>query len=325
MTMRRGASFPILRVFGGALFVLAGILAYFGVGFGASAILLLVVGGVVVLFAALLGHRAKPIDITVFILGMLVLGAVSIGYAPGYQTTSYYATRDQVHANAISIDVSSSTSSISLVFTNRTDFAYQVNFTKPSWGSSFAGSGPDTITNSTMNGVFHLDVSSTWSSVSMLLGKGYSFDVEATTGTGSIDMQAPGVALGNVTLHSSTGSVNALIDSPAMQSLELQADTGSVNLVSHILGAAGPSVPVTLTTSTGSVSVSLSIASQDAVSLTATTSLGSVSHDLRGFTVNQSTNTNLIATAGDVQAAPRSFVITAVASLGSVNLDIGFV
>ncbi|HKT21483.1 MAG TPA: hypothetical protein VJR06_02500 [Nitrososphaerales archaeon] len=323
--MRRSASFPYLRVFGGALFVLAGALAYFRIGFGASAILLLVVGGVVVLVAALLGHRARPLDVTVFILGMLVLGAVSIGYAPGFQTTSYYATRDQVHSNAISIDVSSSASSISLVFTNRTDFAYQVNFTKPSWSNSFAGSGPDTVTNSTVGGVFHLDVSSTWSSVSMLLGKGYSFDVEATTGTGSIDMQAPGVMLGNVTLHSSTGSVDAVIDAPAIQSLELQADTGSVNLVSHVLGAARASVPVTLTTSTGSISVSLDIASQNAVSLTATTSLGSVGHSLSGFTINQSTNTNLVASAGNVQTAPKSFDITAVASLGSIDLDIGFV
>lgn len=323
--MRRGASFPILRVFGGALLVLAGVFAYLGVGVGASAILLLVVGGGVVLIAAVLGHRSRPVDICIFILGVLVLGAVSAGYSGETQLATYTAARSEVHSNAISVGVSASASSISLVFTNRTDIAYQVNFTRPAWSWNLLGAGPGTITNSTTGGVFHLDISTTWSSVSVVLGRGYSFDVEATTGTGSIDMQALGVALGGVTLHSSTGSVSAVIDSPSVQSLELRADTGSVNLVSHTLGAAGPSVPVTLTTSTGSISVSLNLESQDAASLTAATSLGSISHNLRGFTIDQSSKTNLLATAGNVQTSPRSFDITATASLGSVNLNVGFV
>lgn len=323
--MRRSASFPYLRVFGGALLVLAGFMAYYGAGIGPSAILLLVVGGVVVLVAAVTGHRARPLDVCIFILGMLVLGTISSGYSGGMSTVTYSATRSQVHSNAMSIDASASTGSITVGFTNRPDIAYQVNFTKPGWAFSFAGSGEDTIANSTSNGVLHLDVNSAWSSVSVLLGTGYSYDIEATTGTGSISMDALGVALGNVTLHSSTGSVNAIIDSPAIQSLRLQADTGSVNLVSHTLGAAGPSVPVTLITSTGSIDLSASLVSGSAASVTATTTLGSVSQDLRGFTVTQSTTTSLAATAGNIQTAPRSFVITATASLGSVNLNIGFV
>lgn len=323
--MKRSGGIPILRVLGGALLVLAGIFGYFGVGFGVSSILIVVGGGAVVLLVALLGHRARPLDYCIFVLGVLVLGGVSVGYAPGSQLSSYSASKAQVNSGAISLAVSASGGAISIGFTDRADLAYQVNFTRQNWFASFSGPGVDTVTNSTTGGVFHLNVDSTWSSVSVLLGKGYTFDLEAVTGTGSIDLQAPGgVALRNITLHSSTGSVSAVVDSSAVQGLELRADTGSVSLVSHSLGAAGRSVPVSISTSTGSVSVSLTIASQDAVSVSASTTLGSVSQNLRGFTITDNSRTSLAATSGNVQTAPQSFVITASATLGSVDLSVGF-
>ncbi len=323
--MRPAARFPILRALGGALLVLAGIFAYLGIGFGASAILILVAGGAVALAVALSGHRARPVDFGVFILGILVLGAVTAGYSSGSQVATYSATRSQVPSTTIALDISSSGGAISVGFTERADVAYQVNFTRQVWTSSFSPPGADTITNSTTGGVFHLSLGSTWSEISVVLGKGYAVDVEAETGTGSIYLHAPaGVAVRNVTLHSSTGSVDAIIDSSVVQSLNLHADTGSVSLVSHSLGAAGPSVPISVSASTGSVSLSLSIASQDAVSVSANAALGSVSQNLRGFTITQSTGNSLAATAGNVQTAAQSFVITATASLGSVDLSIGF-
>ena len=101
--MKRSSGFPFLRVFGGALLILAGILGYLGVGFGASAILILVAGGVVVLIAAFMGHRARPADIGIFIVGVLVLGVVSAGYSVAPQTVSYSATRAQLHSTALSL------------------------------------------------------------------------------------------------------------------------------------------------------------------------------------------------------------------------------
>ena len=325
-SVRPSARFPILRAFGGALLISAGILAYLGIGFGVSAILILVVGGAVALIVALSGHRSRPADFAVFIVGVLVFGAVTAGYTPGTQVATYSATRSQVPNTTIMLDVTSSGGSIAIGFTDRADVAYQVNFTRQLWTSSFSPPGTDTVTNSTAGSVFHLSVGSTWSEISVVLGKGYTVDVDAETGTGSISLQVPaGIAARNVTLHSSTGSVDAAVDSLVVQSLKLQADTGSVSLVSHNLGAAGPSVPISVSTSTGSVSVSLNIASQDAVSVSASASLGSVSHDLRGFTITQATSNSLAATAGNVQTASQSFVITASASLGSVDLSIGFV
>lgn len=324
--MRPNARFPFLRALGGVLLVLGGVFSYFGVSLGVSAVLVLVVGGATALVVALSGRRSRPVDFGVFIIGILVLGAVTAGYPPGSQAATYSATKGQVPSAVIALDVSSSGGSISIGFTDRADLAYQVNFTRQAWTSSFLPPGADTVSNSTVNGVFHLSVGSTWSGISVALGKGYAVDVDAETGTGSIDLQSPaGVALRNATLHSSTGTVSAVIDSSAVQGLTLQTDTGSVSLVSHALAAAGPSVPISVSTSTGSVSVSLGIASQDAVSVSASAVLGSVSHDLRGFTITQATGGSLAATSGNVQTAPQSFIITATASLGSVDLSIGFV
>lgn len=324
--MRPGARFPLLRVFGGALLVLAGFLAYFSISFGVSAILIIAVGGGVALIVALSGRRYRPADFGVFVVGILVLGVVSAGYAPGSQVATYSATRSQVPYNTILLDVSSSGGSISIGFTDSPAIAYQVNFSRQTWTSSFSPPGADKVTNTSANAVFHLSVTSAWSEVSVLLGKGYTVGVDADTGTGSISLLAPeGVAVRNVTLHSSTGSVDAVVDSSNVQGLKLQTETGSVSLVSHSLSAAGRSVPISLSTSTGSVSASLSIASQDAVSVSASATLGSVSYDLPGFTITQTTGNSLTATSGDAQTAPGSFVITATAALGSVDLNIGLV
>ena len=322
--MKRGLGFPILRALGGAFLVLAGLFAYFGVGFGVSAILLLVVGGAIVLVAALMGFRFRPSDVGVFIIGVLVLGAVSAGYSSGPLVVTHSATRAEVGSNSISLVASTDAGSITIGFTDRPNIAYQVNFTRQAWAYSFSGSGTDTISNSTTNGVFDLNLGSTWSAISVVIGRGYHLDLYATTGAGSINLNARGEeALGVVSLQSSTGSVNAIVDSSALQSLELRADTGSVNLASQNLAAAGPSVPITLATSTGSISAT--ITTHDAVSLTASTSLGGISRNLNGFVITQDSRTNLQASAGNLQTAQQSFSITATASVGSVDLNIGFV
>lgn len=325
MTTKRSMSFPILRVVGGLLLVLAGIVAYSGVMVGPSAVLVLVLGGAVVLVVAVFGYRPRPWDVAIFIVGILVLGGVSAGYSNGPQTVTYSATRAQVQSSAISVTVASGTGSVSVGFTDRTDLAYQISFTNSLWFTPQGGKGVDTVTNSTTNGIFNLNVGTTWSSVSVLVGRGYAIDVKITAGTGSVSLVARGTsALRNVSLYSSTGSVSAVLDSPAIENLVLRADTGSVSLASGHLGAAGSHVPITLSASTGSVSMRVSLESQDAVSLTANTGLGSISQSLSGFTISQNSRTSLAASAGDIGSAPKSFVITATANLGSVDLTAGF-
>jgi hypothetical protein len=319
-------NFPYLRVIGGALLVLAGLVAFYGISIGASAALLLVLGGAAVVVVAILGHRPRPWDVAIFIIGILALSAVSVGYSTGPQLVTYSATRSQIHSNAISLVVTSNTGSVSVGFSNRVSLSYQVNFSTPGGLFFFGGPGSNTVSNTTTNGVFNLKVGSTWSAVSVLLGRGYFLDIKVTTSTGSIDLEAPGAeALQNVSLYSSTGSVSAVVDSSTLTSLVLRADLGSINLVSHHLGAAGSRVPITLSGSTGSVSMNVGLASRDAVSLTASTSLGSVSQSLNGFIISQNTRTSLAATAGDIGSATNSFVITATSGLGSVDLTAGFV
>ena len=320
-TMNRGRGFPILRALGGAMLVLAGVLAYYGIAFGVSSVLVLIFGGGVALVVVLLGQRPHGWDVAIFIIGVLAVGGVTAGYYAGPQVASYSATRTQMPSSVLSISVTSGTGSVSVGFTNRTDTAYEVNVTSSPWTVSFHGPGADSVTNSTRGGVFNLNVNTDWSSVSLLLGRGYTIDLEVTTGTGSVDLAAPGNEnLRNISLHSSTGSVSALVDSSAIQELDLSADTGSVTLVSHHLGAAAPRVPVTMSASTGSVNLQVVLESHTAASISASTGLGSISNSLSGFIVTQNTRTSLAATAGDMSSAHASFVITATASLGSVDL-----
>lgn len=324
--MQRTEGFPILRLLGGALLVLAGIFAFYGVGLGVAGVLVLVGGGAVVLVAVVLGHKFRRSDFALFAIGILVLGAVTVGYPAGVETTTYSATRAQVPQSGISLTVTADVGSVSVGFTDAADVAYQVTFTRDSWMSSLQPAGTDTVENSSANGVFALSVGTTWSSVAVLIGSGYPLDVTATTGTGSIQFDASGVdSLGNVTLRTSTGSANVALHSASIQSLSVTTGTGSVNVASSMLKAAGPSTPISITASTGSVNVNAALASQDAVTLSATTSLGSVTHTLSGFTITEQTGTTLRATAGDPQSAPFSFAMTVTASLGSVHLDISFV
>ncbi len=324
--MKRSGGFPFLRVIGGAILILAGAIAYTGVAVGPAAVLVFVLGGAVVVVIALVGHRPRPWDIAVFVISIVVLGGVSAGYTAGPAVVTYSATRAQVESGSISLTVTSATGSVAIGFTNRTDLAYQVTFTNSLWFGPPGGTGVDSVTNSTSNGAFNLNVGATWSAVSVLLGRGYLLDVKVTASTGSVSLTTPGNQnLRNVSLYSSTGSVNAELDSPAVESLILRADTGSVSLDSQSLGAAGQRVPVTLSASTGSINMKVSLRSQDAVSLTASTGLGSISQSLSGFTITQHSSTNLAATAGDINTASKSFVISATASLGSVNLNADFV
>lgn len=323
--MKREGRFPVLRLLGGALLVLAGVFAYFGVGFGSWGVLVFVAGGGVALAAVLLGHRFRPADMAIFVVGVLALAAVTAWYPTGISMTSYSATRDQVPSPEISLAVSSSGGSVSIAYTHDAGVAYEVNFTRQPWLTSFEPPGGDSVTNSTEGGAFTLTVDSTWSAVSITVGSGYVLSVDATTGTGSISMSVPsGETLGNVSLASSTGSVSADIGSATVESLRMQASTGSVSLAANGLRAAGPSTVVSLSTSTGSVSATLSLPPEDAVSLTASTSMGSISHTLHGFVVTHETASSLQATAGDVSMAAESFAVSATASLGSVDLNIGF-
>jgi len=220
--------------------------------------------------------------------------------------------------------VTASTGSVSIFFLNKTDLAYQVNFSMPfgPFSIPFAPS-QNSLTNSTSGGVFSLTVTASVSDVDVFLRHGYSVDVTATTDTGSLSLESHGnEKLGSVSLSSSTGSVDAQVDSSTIKQLSLHTSTGSIDLESNHLGTNARMAPVTLSTNLGSITAGLNIPSGVAVSVSASTDVGSISHQLTGFSVSQDTSTSLKATSGEPNTAPSSFVITSTTNLGSQDLTI---
>ncbi|MGD0477158.1 MAG: hypothetical protein ABSB29_03195 [Nitrososphaerales archaeon] len=313
----------IIRVLGGVAFVLAGLLAYYGITFGHSVFLLFMFAGAAVIVVAVTGHRPRGRDIAIFILGVLVLSGVAAGYAPGNRVTTCSATTDQVHATKIALSVSATTGSVSIFFRDKGNLAYQVNFSRSLGPFALPFVGENTVTNSTSGGVFTLKITSSMSGVEVFLRHGYSVSISATAGTGSIDLAAPSSEdVRSVSLSTTTGSVNAVVDSSTIESLDLHTTTGSISLVSNHLGTSGQKVPVSLSTSLGSLSIRLNISVNVAVSLKATTGLGSINHDLVGFSVTTDKSNNLVASAGSPETAPRSFLVSTSTNLGSQDLTI---
>lgn len=314
----------IIRILGGAAFVLAGLLAYYGIALGNSAFLLFILAGAAVIVVAVSGHRPPGSDIAIFILGVLVLSGVAAGYSPGNQVTTYSATTDQVHATKMALSVSADTGSVSIFFGDRGNLAYQVNFTRSFGPFVFPfGNSENTLTNSTSGGVFTLKITSSTSAVEVFLRHGYSVNISATTSTGSIDLAARSSEdLRSISLSTSTGSVNAVVDSSTIEGLDLHTTTGSISLVSDQLGTNSQKVPVTLSASLGSLTVRLNVAANVAVSLQATTGLGSINHDLVGFSVTTDKSNDLVASSGSPDTAPRSFLVSTSSDLGSQDLTI---
>jgi len=318
-------SFPYLRVIGGVLLILAGVFAYYGVSVGPPAALIFLLGGVLVVVISVSGHRPRPIDAGVFVIGLLALSGIAIGYNPSYgssQTLHYSATPAQIPDNSLFLTVSASTGSVKVSFTNDANLAYAVTFARPASPIPFVPPGPAAVANSTRGGTYFLNVTSGAWAVSILLNSRYSTGMTVSTDTGSVSLDATGnESLTDVSLWTSTGSVNAMVDSPSILGLNLTTETGSVSLTSHHLGAGGRHVPVLLTANTGSVSISATL-SAGAATVSASTDLGMVSHQLSGFTVMQSSPRTLEAAYGDSTSARDSFVITAQTNLGSVDVTL---
>jgi hypothetical protein len=324
---------PILRILGGLFFVLAGLAYYLGITIASSFSLLFIAAGAAVLVLALLGHRAHGGDVAVFVIGLLVLGVFitpGVG-APGSavgQRVSHTVPRSGVSTQQIDLIASADLGSIDIFYSNRSDLGYQVNFTRSSFPFGlFTGSRPSTsLSNETRGGVFTLNATARSYDISLAIGMGYLLNISAATGTGSINVSSlVGERLGTVSLQSGTGSVNANLTSLSIGGISLQAGTGSVNLHSNHLAPTGARVPITLKTGTGSVDLEMKLASKTAVSLEASAGLGNVNHNLQGFSISsQSSRSDLVATAGDINNAATSFVVQLSTGTGSVTVNSQF-
>ena len=319
-------SIPILRVIGGVLLILAGLFAYFGITLGLSAAVVFIIAGGVVILVSITGHRPRPFDVAIFVVGILVLSGVTVGYGQiyqGSQTLHYSATQNQISTNSMFVTVSASTGAVSVGYTSDPSTGYTVTFTRNFGAFTFIPPGETTVTNSTQGGVFYLNVTAGAWDVNIVLGSRYTLGMQVAAETGSVSLNAGGNHdLTRVSLTTSTGSVDATIDASSIQGLTMTTNTGSVTLNSNHLGAAGQRVPVSLSTNTGSVSMSVSLQANSAVTVSGSTGLGTLNHHLTGFTVSESSSTSVQASTGDMNTAGHSFVVSAQTDLGSVDMTL---
>jgi hypothetical protein len=322
---------PILRILGGLLFILAGLAYFLGVTVAFSAGLVFIAAGAAVILLALLRHRAHASDVAIFIVGLLVLGVFltpGIGSGPSAsERISQTVTRTALSTQQIDLVAFDDVGSINVSYSSRSDLAYQVNFTRSSFPFGlFAGLPSASLSNETRGDTFMLNATAHWYDISIAIGKGYVLSVTANTGTGSISMNGmSSERLGSVSLQAGTGSIRSNLTSLSVAGISVQAGTGSVDLFSGHLAPTGARAPITLSAGTGSVRLEMKLASGTAASIDASAGLGGVSDNLQGFSISpQSSKSHLLATAGDVETAPTSFVVQASTGTGSVTVDAQF-
>jgi len=322
-----GPSFPLLRLFAGLVFIVAGLLIYYNVNLGFSLALVLVVAGAAVVVIGLLGHRARPADIALFVISLLVLAGVASSYnfTTGTEHT-YSATKTQVSVSHISIDATTSFGSITLRFSNNADLAYQVVF-----GRTIAfpfsipfGNRSISFSNFTSDGVLFLNANSS-ADITITLGSGYLIDLNATARTGSVNVDSTSIGqkFGEVSISTGTGSINVQLDTSSISYLNLQGGTGSVSFNSNYFSTNGMHVPITLSTGTGSIDFHAMIPNNVGVHLSGSNGFGSISRSLQGFTISQSTNGQLTASADESSVA--SFEVSLSVGTGSMSVDASIV
>ena len=305
---------------------------YYGVNFGFSFALVLVAAGVAVIAIGVLGHRARPGDIALFIVALLVLAAVASSnytFTSGTEQT-FSATPSQVSSSHIAVLANTNFGSITINLSNNASLAYRVVFGKTFSFPFFSfnvGNQSKSFTNKTRNGVLILNATSSTQSITITLGAGYQVDVNATAGTGSItiDSASRTQKLGVVYATTGTGSISATIDSSNLSYLYLNGGTGSINLQSDYLSPSGRQVPISISTGTGSLNCNVNVPNNVAVDLSASNGFGSISKNLQGFTISESTNNQLKASLGDTTSASRSFVMDLSVGTGSLNINVATV
>jgi hypothetical protein len=322
--------FPVLRLLAGVIFLLAGVLAYFGILVGLSIVaLFLVVAGTVVILVVVLGHRATWGDAALFVFALLVLAGV-VGSGVTFQGGSasavvYSVPKASVGRSLSEIDLiaDSSAGSISLLFSGDSSLAYQVAFNRSSTFPFFSFGPGDTysLTNKTQGAVLFLNATANIRSITLTLGPGFAASVNASTGAGSLSFIDPeNSTLGVLYLHTGAGSIDVSIVGNVTRGIDLQTGAGSISLNSDYLAPGATGVPIGITTGAGSASVDVKFPSTAGASIDATTSFGGISQTLSGFTVSKSTNNEVVASSQNIATATDSFKMSVSTGAGSVSV-----
>ncbi|MCL5318770.1 MAG: hypothetical protein M1503_11000, partial [Thaumarchaeota archaeon] len=112
--------FSPLRMIAGAVFVLAGLFAYYGFRtVFALPVVLIVAGGALVL-VVLTGRRPGGGDIALLVFALLAFGVVASGpISTGPQeTVTYSASRSQVNVNQVALKVDASFGEVRILFSD---------------------------------------------------------------------------------------------------------------------------------------------------------------------------------------------------------------
>ena len=316
--------FSPLRLIAGAIFVLAGLFVYYGFRtVFAIPIVLIVAGGALVL-VVLTRHRPGGGDIALLVVALIIFSLAASGpslTAPR-ETATFSASRSQVNVNQVALKADAGFGGVRILFSDNESLAYRVELSRSTAFPFFRGSEPGfSFNNQTKGDTLLLNISSTDAEIDVILGPHYTTSIDASTGTGSISLTAPRTEhIETIVLKTGTGSINAEINAQGIKVLTLNAGTGSIDLKSNYLAAAGAEAPFTASTGTGSVNIDMKISSSTSATLTATTNLGTVSHNLQGFTIAHSSNNRVDATTQDTVKQENSFRIRISTGTGSIDL-----
>jgi len=319
-------SFSPLRLVAGVVFILSGALAYFRVNLGLSTALVFVLAGVAVIAVGMLGRRARPADVAILIIALIIFAGVasSANYST-VNTRTYNVTRGEIAASRIEIDSNTRFGGITVKFSGNSDLGYQVAFRQTTFQFPFSfqifGNSSNSISNFTRDGTLFLSANSTSADIIVTLGPGYLISINATAGTGSIEVDSSTLnqRFGHISLSTGTGSIDTHIDTTGISSLNLQTGTGSVSFNSNYLSPSGSKIPIMVSTGTGSLTFNSKFPSAVGVNISASNGFGTISKNLTGFRILQSSNGALVASEGSLGGS--SFEVTLSVGTGLMNVD----
>jgi hypothetical protein len=316
--------FSPLRLIAGAVFVLAGLFAYYGFRTVFALPVVLIVGGGALVLVVLTGRRPGGGDIALLVIALLVFGfAASDSILTGpRETVTYSALRSQVDVGKVAVHADASFGGITILFSDNESLAYRVDISRPIASPFFQGNESGfNFSNQTTGDTLMLNISSTDAEIHVTLGPHYTVMLDASAATGSIILTAPKTErVEKIVLTTGTGSITAEINAQGVEEFTLNTGTGSVDMTSSYLAPAGAETPFTVSTGTGSVNVDMKIPQSTSATLTATTDLGTVSHSLQGFTISHSTNNRVDAATEDSVKTETSFRIRISTGTGSIDL-----
>ncbi len=244
-------------------------------------------------------YRRDPIMVAC-ILAVLVLGAAFVGIAAttghwgmfghgGNEVTFHFDMAPDNNTDDVALVVSVNTGNVKVNFEDNSSLLYRMTVDVPR--DLLAQQGEPEVTES--GSIYTLSYPA--ASVNITLGTAVSYDLDVSTGTGSIDLTlAHGASFGNVSLTTDTGGVSLLV----------AADTDPAD-----------GSRITLSTSTGNVNVAIDLPDSAGAHFTASTQSGSVDITTASWTkVTADTYES-----PDYASATELLTVTAHADVGSIT------